>query len=72
MALTGYLAGVLSDVMIQHGTSVTLTRKIMQVFFSSLCIIQTKIRTNLKLIIPFLFLFLFLFHLSGSLLNLLV
>lgn len=30
MALTGYLAGVLSDVMIQRGTTVTLTRKIMQ------------------------------------------
>lgn len=30
MALTGYLAGVLSDMMIQHGLSVTLTRKIMQ------------------------------------------
>ncbi|XP_047965088.1 probable anion transporter 4, chloroplastic isoform X1 [Salvia hispanica] len=30
MALTGYLAGVLSDMMIQRGISVTLTRKIMQ------------------------------------------
>ncbi|MCD9644008.1 putative anion transporter 4, chloroplastic [Datura stramonium] len=30
MALTGYFAGVLSDMMIQRGISVTLTRKIMQ------------------------------------------
>ncbi|KAL8516324.1 hypothetical protein ACS0TY_014839 [Phlomoides rotata] len=30
MALTGYFAGVLSDMMIQRGTSVTLTRKVMQ------------------------------------------
>ncbi|KAL9140952.1 hypothetical protein ABFS82_14G071500 [Erythranthe guttata] len=30
MALVGYFAGVLSDMMIQSGTSVTLTRKIMQ------------------------------------------
>ncbi|XP_020550553.1 probable anion transporter 4, chloroplastic isoform X2 [Sesamum indicum] len=30
MALTGYVAGVLSDMMIQSGISVTLTRKIMQ------------------------------------------
>lgn len=33
MALTGYFAGVLSDMMIQSGISVTLTRKIMQVLF---------------------------------------
>ncbi|KAH6814529.1 phosphate transporter 4 [Perilla frutescens var. frutescens] len=30
MALTGYLAGVLSDMMIERGLSVTVTRKIMQ------------------------------------------
>ncbi|KAG8368951.1 hypothetical protein BUALT_Bualt15G0099700 [Buddleja alternifolia] len=30
MAIVGYFAGVLSDMMIQSGTSVTLTRKIMQ------------------------------------------
>ncbi|KAK4483115.1 hypothetical protein RD792_010294 [Penstemon davidsonii] len=30
MAVVGYFAGVLSDMMIQRGTSVTLTRKIMQ------------------------------------------
>ncbi|KAL3328188.1 hypothetical protein AABB24_035695 [Solanum stoloniferum] len=30
MALTGYFAGVLSDLMIQRGISVTLTRKVMQ------------------------------------------
>lgn len=30
MALTGYFAGVLSDMMIQRGISVTLTRKVMQ------------------------------------------
>ncbi|XP_059305148.1 probable anion transporter 4, chloroplastic isoform X1 [Lycium ferocissimum] len=30
MALTGYFAGVLSDMMIQKGISVTLTRKVMQ------------------------------------------
>ncbi|GER28079.1 phosphate transporter 4 [Striga asiatica] len=30
MALTGYFAGVISDLMIQNGTSVTLTRKVMQ------------------------------------------
>ncbi|CAN4115785.1 unnamed protein product [Withania somnifera] len=33
MALTGYFAGVLSDMMIQRGISVTLTRKVMQVYF---------------------------------------
>lgn len=33
MALTGYFAGVLSDMMIQRGISVTLTRKVMQVNF---------------------------------------
>lgn len=32
MALTGYFAGVWSDLMIQKGMSITLTRKIMQVW----------------------------------------
>lgn len=32
MALSGYFAGVLSDLMIERGISVTLTRKIMQVW----------------------------------------
>lgn len=31
MALTGYLAGLWSDTLIRNGTSITLTRKIMQV-----------------------------------------
>jgi len=31
MAIMNYLAGLWSDMMIQSGTSVTLTRKIMQV-----------------------------------------
>ncbi|KAK4342539.1 hypothetical protein RND71_038355 [Anisodus tanguticus] len=35
MALTGYFAGVLSDVMIQRGISVTLTRKVLQVILVS-------------------------------------
>lgn len=33
MALTGYLGGLVSDMLIQSGTSVTLTRKIMQVWY---------------------------------------
>lgn len=33
MALTGYLAGLWSDTLIRNGTSITLTRKIMQVRF---------------------------------------
>lgn len=32
MALVGYFAGVWSDLMIQKGMSITLTRKIMQVW----------------------------------------
>lgn len=31
MAVLGYFAGLLSDILIQRGISVTLTRKIMQV-----------------------------------------
>lgn len=38
MAVTGYFAGLWSDMMIQSGTSVTLTRKIMQVC----CIAYTR------------------------------
>ena len=32
MAVMGYIGGLWSDVMIRNGTSVTLTRKIMQVY----------------------------------------
>lgn len=32
MAVMGYLAGMWSDILIQNGTSITLTRKIMQVW----------------------------------------
>lgn len=37
MALVGYFAGVFSDKLIQSGTTVTLTRKIMQVETSRYC-----------------------------------
>ncbi|KAL3616206.1 putative anion transporter 4, chloroplastic [Castilleja foliolosa] len=48
MALTGYFAGVLSDMMIQRGLSVTLTRKIMQSIgfigpgFALICLTMAK------------------------------
>lgn len=41
MAFTGYIAGFWSDLLIRRGTSITLTRKIMQV-----CDSQDRIELN--------------------------
>lgn len=42
MALTGYLAGLWSDTLIKNGTSITTTRKIMQVMLGGNDVINFK------------------------------